>query len=62
MAHVDKVMGSSYGFELVRSCPHGCKRENDGTPVQVENINNIDKTIDCEWHKLSYVTVNAKLM
>ena len=41
LAHVDKVMDSSYDVKLVKACPHGCKQENNGASVQVENVPDI---------------------
>ena len=44
-AHVDKMIDSSHDVELAKTFPHGCKRKNDGTPVPVENVSDIDKSI-----------------
>ena len=55
-------MDSSYGVELVKACPHGCKQENDGAPVQVENVPDIDRSIARARHKETCKSVNAKLM
>ena len=62
LGHVNKVIDSSYGVELVKACPHGCKRENDGAPVQVEHVPDINRSIACAWHKKMCKSVDVKLM
>ena len=62
LAHVDKVMDSFYGVKLVKAFPHGCKRKNDGAPMKVENVPDINGSIARAWRKETCKSINSKLM
>ena len=50
LAHVDLVMDSSYGVELISTCTDGCKTE-DGASVSLSNAPNIERRIANTRHK-----------
>ena len=44
LAHVDQVVDSSYGLELISTCPDGCKTK-DGVGVNLSNFPDTERGI-----------------
>ena len=61
MTHVDKVIESSYGAELVTNCPNGYTHD-DNTYVQIGNADDIDLRIARAHHYLACKSIKELFM